>query len=167
MLKGITVRRLKLRESVYAVIGSSKACSPCCLCVVFYGARVGNSFPGTPFLDCQRGQVGILGVPPLQGAADAILSHLVSAGASNHWTLGSAHMLTAPASVHAQVSELVTGERQRLGYTATTAVSTQVPLLAVQTSLYMAPTVIASPHADRLLTYLACACDPSRTCAGG
>ena len=160
-------RRLKLREDAYAFNGLPEPWSPCCSSIIFYGARVGNSFPWTPLLGCQQGQVEILGAPLLQGAAGATLSHLVSVGTSNHWHIGSAHMLTAPASLHTQVGELVAGERQRLGYPATTAVSTQVPLIAVRTSLYMAPTVIASPHADRLLTYLACACDPSRTCAGG
>ena len=47
------------------------------------GARVGDSSPWTPLLDCQHGQVEILGVSYPQDAATASWVHKASAGASN------------------------------------------------------------------------------------
>ena len=75
-------------------------------------------------------------------------------------------MLTAPASVHVQVSELVTGKRQRLGYTATTAVGAHARLIAVRTSLCSPASWIALPHGALMLTHLVCAYDPDGACAG-
>ena len=82
-------------------------------------------------LDFQHGQVKILGTPLPQGATGARLSHLVSVGTSNHWRLGSAHMLTAPASIHTQVGEIVAYAHQQLSWMATAEVCAHVRLNAV------------------------------------
>ena len=52
-LNGISGRGMKRRHGVWALVWSSEPWSPCCSSIIFYGARVGNSFPWTPLLGCQ------------------------------------------------------------------------------------------------------------------
>ena len=117
-------------------------------------------------LDFQHGQVKILGTPLPQDATGARLSHLVSVGTSNHWPLGSAHMLTASASIHAQVGELVAGARQQLGCVAAAEVCAYAWPHAARTRLCPPPGSTSLSHDARVLTNLACGHDPTDTCVG-
>ena len=76
-------------------------------------------------------------------------------------------MLTAPASIHEQVGELVAGTRQRLGCMAAAAVCAYVQLHAVRTCPYSPSDSTALPHDDRILTNLTCAYNPTDAHAGG
>ena len=156
-LSSISKCGVKRRHGVWALVWSSEPWSPSCSSIIFYGARVGNSFPWTPLLGCQQGQVKILGDPRPQGADGARLSHLVSVGTSNHWHIGSAHMLTAPASVHAQVDELVAGARQRLRCMAAAEVCACLRPHAVQTRPCWPHDSTSFSHDALVLTCLACA----------
>ena len=166
-LNSLFGRGVKRRHDVWALVWSSEPWSPCCSSIIFYGARVGNSFPWTPLLGCQQGQVEILGAPLSQGAAGASLSHLVSVGTSKHWHIGSAHMLTAPTSLHGQVSELVAGSRQRLRCMAAAAVCACVRPHAVRTRPCSPHDSTPISHDARALTNLTCAYDSTRALAGG
>ena len=166
-LGSISGRGVKRRHGVWALVWSSEPWSPSCSSIIFYGARVGNLCPGTPLLDCQQGQVEILGAPLPQGAAGASLSHLVSVGTSNHWHIGSAHMLNAPASVHAQVGELVAGARQRLRCMAAAEVCACLRPHAVRTRPCSPHDSTSLSHDALVLTCLAGAYDPTHALAGG
>ena len=156
-LSSISKCGVKRRHGVWALVWSSEPWSPSCSSIIFYGARVGNSFPWTPLLGCQQGQVKILGDPRPQGADGARLSHLVSVGTSNHWHIGSAHMLTAPASVHTQVGELVAGARQRLRFMAAAEVCACLRPHAVRTRPCWPHDSTSFSHDALVLTCLACA----------
>jgi len=90
--------------------------------------RVGNSFPGTPLLDCQHGQVEILGAPLPQGAAGTSLNHLaggLAAGARQRFPC------VAAAALCAHVSEYEAGAAQRLGCVASAPVGVDSSLMLV------------------------------------
>ena len=119
------------RHGTQACGWSSEPGSLCSSRIIIYGARVGSSFPGTPLLACQQGQVEILGELHPKGAYNASLSHMVSIGGSKSCLSGSDNMLTVPASMHAQVSGLVDGVRERLRFTATSLVCAHERFISV------------------------------------
>ena len=75
-------------------------------------------------------------------------------------------MCWLPTPLHPQVGGLVTGARERLRLMSAAAPCAHVRLVFVLTRLLSPRGLTVSPHNDRVLTHLTCACDPTRAPAG-